>query len=58
MLSIKANTILENLKPLIEQTSNSGVFLFDLLAKCPIGKIKSDEKTNISEMRLQGCLSC
>lgn len=45
MLSTKANTILENLKPLIEQTSNSGVFLFELLAKCPIGKIKSDEQT-------------
>lgn len=42
MLSNKANPFFENLKPLIEQTAKSGTYLFELVSKSPIGKIKAD----------------
>lgn len=48
MLSNKANSFLENLKPLIDQTTRSGADFFDLLLKCPLGKIKSDRQCRYS----------
>lgn len=44
----KAIPFLENLKPLIDKTIKTGVHLFDLLIKCPLGKIKSDRQAKYS----------
>ena len=45
MLLNKTTKFFENLKPLIDQTTSSGTFLFELLKKIPLQGIPQDAQT-------------